>query len=516
MQRGHFRRRALSTVVAGTLVVFASWAARAASDLPLQGPSSTSAPYVVPMQGTWTATALITAGDGVRHGEDVVRAYRMVGAPDGLAAFDNGDGTTTVLINHKLKPDEGTVRAHGAKGSFLSQWTLDRNSLRVLYGRDLASRVVTDGPAELSLLGSANLPAFGAFFNEVTGRGYEGLIALSGEDNGEEDRQFAWVVAERTAYELPFFGHFRHANAHACPDAGDTTLVIANADVLPASRDGQANGRMFVFIGEKQLAGNPIERAGLASGRLYGIAVDAPFISPGVPFSGNTENRADDKGKSGTFSLVELDPHKTAPELEAAARAGGVTSFLRPGDGAWDVRNPVRYYFTTLDRLDSTEMDGGFQTGRSRLWSLTFTDMADPARGGRIELLLDGREGGNMFGSIAVDHTGRLYLQESTGNAAHVAKIWSYDPAERVLLPVMRNDPARFGDVVAGKSLPAKAPFTQDEASSAMLDVTGLFADANWYHGGQIFLATVQARYRNEEPELVEGGQLVLLYRHEP
>jgi len=471
---------------------------------------------VVPLQGSWTATALITAGDGVRHGEDVVRAYRMVGAPDGLAAFDNGDGTTTILINHKLKANEGAVRAHGAKGSFLSQWTLDRNSLRVLYGRDLVSRVVSGGPAELSSLGSANLSAFGAFFNEVTGRGYEGLIVLSGEDNGEEDREFAWVVAERAAYELPLFGHFRHANAHANPDAGDTTLVIANADVLPASRDGQANGRLFVFMGEKQLVGNAIERAGLAHGKLYGIAIDAPFITPGVAFSGNTENRADDKGKSGTFSLVEMDPGKTAPELEAAALAAGVTSFLRPGDGAWDTRNPLRYYFTTLDRLDSTEISGGFQTGRSRLWSLTFADMADPAKGGRIEMLLDGREGGNMFGSITVDHSGRVYLQENTGNAAHVSKIWSYDPEGRTLLPVLRNDPTRFGDVVAGKSLPAKPPFSQDEGTSGILDVTGLFSDASWYHGGQIFLATVQARYRNTDPELVEGGQLVLLYRHKP
>ena len=516
MQRGYFRRRALGTVVAGALVVFAAWPARAASDLPLQGPSSTSQPYMVPMQDTWTATALITAGDGVRHGEDVVRAYRMVGAPDGLAAFDNGDGTTSILINHKIKADEGSVRAHGAKGSFISQWTLDRNSLRVLYGRDLVSRVVTGGPAQLSSLGSANLSAFGAFFNEATGRGYEGAIILSGEDNGEEDRQFAWVVAERAAYELPIFGHFRHANAHANPDAGDTTLVIANADVLPATEDGQANGRLYVFLGEKQLVGNAIERAGLANGRLYGIAADAPFITQGVPFSGNTENRADDKGKSGTFRLVEINPGKTAPELEASALAAGVTSFLRPSDGAWDTRNPTRYYFTTLDRLDSTEIDGGFQTGRSRLWSLTFADMADPAKGGRIEMLLDGREGGNMFGSITVDHAGRIYLQENTGNAAHASKIWSYDPSAHTLSPVLQNDPARFGAVASGKSMPPKPPFTQDEGTSGMLDVTELFADANWYHGGQIFLATVQARYRNADLELVEGGQLVLLYRHGP
>ena len=516
MQRGPFRRCAFATVVAGALVVFCSAVRAAADHVPPQGPSSTSGPLVVPLQSTWTATALITAGDGVRHGEDVVRAYRMVGAPGGLAALDNGDGTVTILINHKLKRDEGSVRAHGAKGSFISQWTLDRNTLRVLYGRDLASQVVTSGAPGLNQLGSLSMPAFGAFFNETTGRGFDGHIVLSGEDGGKEDRQFAWVLEERAAYELPQFGSFRHANAHASPDSGDTTLVISNADMLPASSDGQPNGRVFVYVGQKSVAGTPIERAGLAGGKLYGLVVDAPFIIDGMPFSGSTENRADDKGNSGTFTLAELDPESPATELDAAARAARVTSFLRPGDGAWDLRNPARYFFTTMDRLDSTEIEGGFQVGRSRLWSLTFTDLSDPTKGGRIDMLLDGREGGNMFENLSVDRAGRIYLQENTGNAAHASKIWSYDPVSGKLAAVVQADPARFGDVVAGKPLPAKAPFTQDESTSGILDVTGLFGDAAWYHGGQVLLATVQARHSTGDRETVEGGQLILLYRHEP
>ena len=34
----------------------------------------------------------------------------MVGIPDGLGAFDNGDGTFTVLMNHELGNTQG-VRA---------------------------------------------------------------------------------------------------------------------------------------------------------------------------------------------------------------------------------------------------------------------------------------------------------------------------------------------------------------------------------------------------------------------
>lgn len=31
---------------------------------------------------------------------DSVGGYRMVGIPDGLGAFDNGDNTFTLLMNH--------------------------------------------------------------------------------------------------------------------------------------------------------------------------------------------------------------------------------------------------------------------------------------------------------------------------------------------------------------------------------------------------------------------------------
>ena len=40
----------------------------------------------------------------------------MVGLPDGLGAFDNGDGTFTLLANHEAGSTNGIPRAHGAAG----------------------------------------------------------------------------------------------------------------------------------------------------------------------------------------------------------------------------------------------------------------------------------------------------------------------------------------------------------------------------------------------------------------
>lgn len=53
-----------------------------------------------------TLTSLLTSGDSVG-------AYRMAGTPDGLGAYDNGDGTFTVLMNHEFGATVSVPRSHG-------------------------------------------------------------------------------------------------------------------------------------------------------------------------------------------------------------------------------------------------------------------------------------------------------------------------------------------------------------------------------------------------------------------
>src|SRR5689334_21016787 len=52
----------------------------------------------------------------------------MVGIPDGLGAFDNLDGTFTLVMNHELGSTLGANRAHGAKGAFVSKWVIPASS----------------------------------------------------------------------------------------------------------------------------------------------------------------------------------------------------------------------------------------------------------------------------------------------------------------------------------------------------------------------------------------------------
>ena len=69
------------------------------------GPSTRTSPYVVPVADGISTTSVLTVGD-------TINGYPMVGVPDGLGAYDNGDGTFTVLMNHEIKPDQGAQHAH--------------------------------------------------------------------------------------------------------------------------------------------------------------------------------------------------------------------------------------------------------------------------------------------------------------------------------------------------------------------------------------------------------------------
>src|SRR5215475_8045484 len=93
-------------------------------------PSTTTRPYVIPSIRGVTIKPILTTGDAIN-------GYHMSGIPDGLGALDRGR-TFEVFMNHEMTIGApGVVRAHGSNGAFVSKWTIDRLSLRVLEGEDL-------------------------------------------------------------------------------------------------------------------------------------------------------------------------------------------------------------------------------------------------------------------------------------------------------------------------------------------------------------------------------------------
>jgi Bacterial protein of unknown function (DUF839) len=465
-------------VVAGVTAAFALSAPGTET-----GPSSSQSPYIVRSQPGIVTKSILTVGDSVD-------GYRMVGIPDGLGAFDNGNGTFTLLMNHELGATAGVVRGHGAKGAFVSRWTIEKDSLRVLEGEDLIQQVATwntalashNPPAAGVTLGrlcSADLPAETAFYNPATGKGYgTGRIFMDGEEVGPEGRGFAHVASGAdagTSYELPHLGKFSWENSVAHPATGDATVVVG--------LDDSSNGQVYVYVGSKGTTGNPTQRAGLSGGTLYGLKVALPEVD-GVPTETDSTAFA-----SMPFTLANLGNVSglTGAQLETASDAADVAQWQRPEDGSWDPSNPRDFYWVTTASF----------TGKSRLWRLRFEDPANPAAGGTITMQLYGTEGQRMLDNLTVNDRGQVLIQEDIGNQALLSKVWIYNPESDALTEVAQHDPDRF--------TPGSPDFiTQDEESSGIIPAS--FLGESWY------LLDVQVHLSSADAELVEGGQLLALH----
>jgi Bacterial protein of unknown function (DUF839) len=478
----------------------------------VKGYSSSETPYVVPTSPGWKVVSLLTVGDSPSEAP-----YPMVGIPDGLGAlagrveagkYVSDRQYMTVFMNHELGNTVGAVRAHGQPGAFVSQWTVELNTLRVVRGQDLTEQmflwsggqhVRSTGPlASIGRLCSGDLPALGAFFNPSNNVGFNGRIFMSGEESGNEGRAFAHILSgseKGRSYELPYLGKFSWENAVAHPAAGDRTIVVGLDDSTP--------GQVYVYLGTKQLAGSPVEQAGLLGGTLYGVRV----TNGGTGYGSGPVALENAGAIRGNFVLQSLPGAVTmsGATLQTVSVSAGVTEFARPEDGSWDTRNPNVFYFVTT----GATIGGAAQT--SRLYKLTFDNLANPA-GGSIELVLDavslvGTDGARAqtFDNITVDGDGAILIQEDPGNAAYIAKTWRVDPAAPLsAVQILESDRTRF---VQG----APKFLTQDEENSGIIDVTEIVKPALWYEAGRrYYLADMQAHYANGTT-LVEGGQLYLL-----
>lgn len=461
----------------------------------ITSPSSSQSPYIVRSVPGVVTKAILTVGDSVNNKPDGT-PYRMVGIPDGLGAFDNGDGTFTLLMNHELGNTSGIVRAHGAKGAFVSQWTIHKDDLTVVSGEDLIKRVFTWNTITQQSNNSASIIAFNrfcsgdlpsptAFYNPATGLGSQERIFMHGEEGGATGYQLATIATGSNKGSTYVLGKFNLStngsgltgvgaweNALANPFPQDKTIVIGNND----GGLNIMNGALAVYVGTKTNIGSEIDKAGLTNGTLKFVNV----VGNAVEIT-NTTTRATNITNGTRFTL-----NSTAS-----------TTFSRPEDGAWDPLNPNQYYFVTTDRFDQVSAGTGTQIGRSRLWRLTFDDITDPNKGGTIELLLDGTEGQQMMDNLTINKRGQIFIQEDPGNQGYVAKLWRYDIARDQFTQIAQHDLNRFAPG-------APAFLTQDEESSGIIDASDILGEG-W------FLLDVQAHYPISG-ELVEGGQLLALH----
>ncbi len=442
----------------------------------LTGPSTNQSPYLLPSAPGVQFTSILSANESIN-------GYTLCGIPDGLGAFDNGDGTFSLFLNHEFGVGQGSIRAHGSKGAFISKWTINKTDLKVIKGEDLIRSVqlwngkeFTAGTTLFGRLCSADLPPYTAFYNK-TGNVRKGTMVrmlLNGEENGLEGRAFAHLLTgynEGTSFELPYLGKASWENVVANPESGDKTVV--------ALLDDSNNGQVYFYIGTKSIFGKEIDKAGLTKGKLYGVKIDGyASESDSILPAANASFKLLDHGQVHNMSGADLN---------TLSGNLGVTSFKRPEDGSWIPGKPNEFYFVTTNAFNAP----------SRLWKLVFSDIKNPELGGTIELMLNGTEGQKMLDNLCADQSGHLLLQEDPGNNAHIAKIWQYSTANDQLKLIGEHDPTRFLN---------GAPnfLTQDEESSGIIDVRHIL-------GNGMFLLTDQSHYPIPN-EVVEGGQLLAMF----
>ncbi len=407
--------------------------------------------------------------------------YRFVGAPDGLGAYKEINSKIKIYMNHEIANDKGIIRSHGGKGAFISQWMLDLNSLKIRSGEDLIKNVMIWNRDkkifEVSLheninrLCSADLPEKSAFYNSKNKKGFDGRIFMSGEEDREGGRAFAHIISGKergTSYELPYLGKFSWENVVAHSRTKDKTIVMG--------MDDNKEGQIYLYMGNKQSKGNPVEKAGLMYGKLFGI-----------------------KTNGDRFELVDLDDvsNLSGSDLEKKGSDFNLAKFKRPEDGAWDTLNPNVFYFTTTDKID----------GDSEIIKLTFHDIQHPEEGGYIETVLKARDiGAEMFDNLTVSDNGKILINEDPGDHEHLASIWEFDPTTKIAQKIFEVKPEYFQDKNHPNFL------TMDEEHSGIIDITRHVTKAPWYKKSErYFLGTLQIHKKHEDPELVEYGQLYLI-----
>ncbi len=507
MATGKVSRRDLLKGAAATGGALLISRARLAAAQPLG--SSSLPPYALPSLSSGVdIIPILTVGDAADNG------YRLVGIADGLGVIRDGGHTFSLFVDHEITSGTpGITRAHGTDGAFVSKWSIDARTLAVIAGEDLtpspehvylwdaASESYVQETTQWQRLCSADLPDQKALRHG--NRGTSERIFFDGEEInfGRAWARFVTGPQAGEAWELPRLGKSSFENVVACPHGKDKTIIglfdDGSIDVNATAANNPSE--VFIYVGTKQREGSELDRAGLTNGKLYGLQV---FRSGTLVTGEDNDFGLGDAGTgfvgSGRFGLVELgnDGDVSAlsgVELETEAIAKDVFRMLRPEDGAWDPRGSGKasLFFVTTASIDPLR--------NSRLWRLTFDDLDNPERGGRIDILLTNTPG-RMFDNITIDRLGRLLLQEDTGNNPWVSKIWLYSIDTGALIEVAHHDPELFQPGLN----PARF-ITQDEESSGIVDAHDVLG-RGW------FIFAVQVHKASSDAELVEGGQLVAMY----
>jgi hypothetical protein len=326
-------------------------------------------PYVVPIGSKYTVTPLFSADDKVPLlGGAPGQQYRMVGIPDGLGAHSNGDGTSTLFMNHELNNttlSEPIVGGPKNRGAYVSQWILDADGDPIV-GRRAYDRVFQEdtlvGPAPDATNTTRALARFCSGFLAGPQNGFDRWIYLTNEEEATAANTFdgrggqSVAIFDNELHTLPGMGRFSKENT-VVQRHESTRAVIFSFEDGPAVLDNQ----LYMYVGKKDRSASAsvLERNGLAGGTLY--------VFRSNDLSRNSERTFVTGTVTGEWVAIPGAENMSDVELEAAADAANAMTFIRPEDGAFNPNNRDELFWVTTG--SSSGVDNGVNE-LGRLYSL--------------------------------------------------------------------------------------------------------------------------------------------------
>ncbi len=502
-------------------------------------------------------TSLITNGEftnGLNPGDSV---YAPAGIFDGIGAYDNGDGTYSVLVNSELGSAAGygyLVNGVALTGARVSKFIVDKDTddnasngyqSSILSGGIAYSAIYDATGALVSNISQVEGGGFGRFCSSTYigansfggGRGFADGIYLTGEENSNVGRMWALDTATGGFWSLPGLGRAGWETGTLIDTGSQSTVGVLLMDDNTAP--------IYLWVGEKSTASGAsfLQRNGLASsqGNLYTWVPSVGSIgtaagTAGVPDSADLSLVELGVGASGTWELLGSGTEVAAlngTQLKDLALGKGALQLTRLEDVHVNPANGQQAVFATtggsgadvfgnlltLDFAAAFDADGQIAAANTTALKVIYDAdrLAVPASGIRSPDNLTW--GDDDF----------IYIQEDRSVAASnfapefgEASIWKLNPNATDLLTgqALTERWAQIDRTAVplayGQTDPNPADYGNWE-SSGIIDVSTLY-DAP---AGSFFIADVQAHnLRNGNLSgngnlpgsyLVEGGQLNLI-----
>ncbi len=461
-------------------------------------------PYAAGVNAEYSVLPLLSVGDRVPRTSDTTQLFQMIGIPDGLGAYDNRDGTKSVLMNHEaigFARSEPLVGQPLIRGAFVSKLQLGADA-SVLSG-DLAFDTVY---TENTFLGpiatvSNTAPTFSRFCSgslSWTEAGFDRPIYFAGEESGGTNTfdgrgGIAVAVFDNAAWTLPRLGHMAWENVVVRPARGRQTAVMC-------LEDGEAGQcQLYMYVGRKEytVGASPLRRNGLDNGTLYVFVADDTNITSEASFA--------DGSVMGRWVALPGAENMTDAELEVASDAVGALAFDRVEDGAFRPRTPNEFYFVTtgggasnqLGRLYQVAFESWDITGTTRLTVMYNADQII-AEGGDIALSPDNMAVSADYIMIQEDGTGQS--RPVIGAKGRKGNIWRINLHTGAVDNVVEQTSIGRDGIVTGPGV---------WETSGIIDTGALFGADSW-------LFDVQAHGPTRAPaaNTLEDGQLLLMIRN--